>query len=426
MPVVEQSGVNIRVVQREEAAPHTDERVATGMAWAVLDALGVRGKAGVSIEALEDGAVGLLRGDPLKVSRVLDRSHDIEEPSLPFMQDGARDAVLEKLTVARGKAAGVRRLLDEGGHVVAGGALGALGQAKSPPLCMYGEGHLDVLETAVRGKAVAIVGTRRPTSRGRQRAFDFAYAVAKAGAVVVSGGALGIDLAAHEGALEAGGQTLAILGESVAPSPTATRASGRPGRVAAIFERYAPEQSLSLTSSGPWKKTGRTSFVSRNRLVAALADVVILVEGAERSGALYTVDYANQLRREVYAVPGDPADELAQAANAVIARGEAQVLLDIDTMLQRHVPHLGWAPPTRAGATQTSMPTPSRPSPPPPSAAEQEVLDGLRTLGGRALLDDLADKLQLNTSDLLERALTLELDGHLLRQGAFLCLPHAI
>ncbi|MCP4502494.1 MAG: hypothetical protein GY822_21290 [Deltaproteobacteria bacterium] len=397
-------------------------------AWAVLDAFGVKGNAASSLLALEDGAAGLLQGDIVKFHSFYERSFDKKAAAiqLPLLKQHHRGFIEKRLSDAREHASKLQPLLDVGGHIIAGAQRGRLVHASSPPLCLYGRGDLDVLAAAHRGPTIAIVGTRMPSQRGEKRAEALAYALAKAGVVIVSGGALGIDLAAHRGALAAGGRTLAILGEAV-PAPGAkkgARPCGRPRRLEDLFAKNKPEQSLSMTSCGPWTPTSRRLFVSRNRLVAAMADAVVLVEGKEKSGSLYTAKAAGILKRPVFAVPGDPDDELAFAGNQLLAAGNARMLLGVDPLLNEFAPYALRAQPPSQLSTRSEKESSSTEGVPcaPPSRDEEQILNGIRDLGGRALLDDLADHLRLAVSDLLEHALMLEIEGHLFRNGAYLCV----
>lgn len=170
--------------------------------------------------------------------------------------------------------------------------------------------------------AVAIVGTRRMSAYGARVAREVATAVARAGAIVVSGLAQGIDSEAHRATVDAGGCTVAVLGEGLAVFD----ASGpvRRRRLAErIRERGAvvSEYALDLTAD-------RWTFPRRNWTIAALAGTVVVVEAGHDSGALITARAAADLRRPVYAVPGPLGASTWIGANRLIADGRAKLLAD--------------------------------------------------------------------------------------------------
>ncbi|MFO0691943.1 MAG: DNA-processing protein DprA [Polyangiales bacterium] len=159
---------------------------------------------------------------------------------------------------------------------------------------------------------VAVVGTRRPDPEAAEFAFELGRALAVAGVVVMSGGALGIDAAAHEGALAGGGRTVAVLGTGLdrAYPPTHGR----------LFERIAARGALVTTApDGAAAHKGR--FLRRNELVAALADSVVVVQAPDRSGALSTAAAARRFGRGVFAVPAAPWDVRGRGGSALLRRG---------------------------------------------------------------------------------------------------------
>jgi DNA processing protein len=174
---------------------------------------------------------------------------------------------------------------------------------------------------SLTARAVAIVGTRRMTAYGERVARDLAGACAGAGVVVVSGLAQGIDTAAHRGALDAGGRTVAVLGEGIALFLATVRGRRRPlvPRIranGALVSQYAPN-----FSAQPW------TFVKRNATIAAIAEAVVVIEAGERSGALVTAEDARHLGRPLFAVPGPLGSAASVGTNALIASGEARALV---------------------------------------------------------------------------------------------------
>jgi DNA processing protein len=166
------------------------------------------------------------------------------------------------------------------------------------------------------GEAVAVVGARRATQYGLTVAEDLGRGLASAGVSVVSGLALGVDSAAHTGALAGAGPPVAVLaGGADRPYP----ASKRP-----LYLRVR-ERGAVVSEMPPGLGVHRWAFVARNRLIAALARVTVVVEAAERSGSLTTADLAAELGRTVAAVPGRITCSTATGANALIRDGAVLV-----------------------------------------------------------------------------------------------------
>jgi len=162
------------------------------------------------------------------------------------------------------------------------------------------------------GLAVAVVGSRRPTPYGLRTAERLAGDLAARGVTIVSGFARGVDTAAHRGALAAGGRTVAVLGSGVdVVYPPENRARvpevERAGALVSQFPMGTPPLPL--------------HFPIRNRLIAGLALGTVVVEAAERSGALITARHAAELGREVYAVPGNVSSPTSEGANRLIQDG---------------------------------------------------------------------------------------------------------
>jgi DNA processing protein len=173
------------------------------------------------------------------------------------------------------------------------------------------------------GPAVAVVGTRRPTADGLRTARDLGRWLADRGVTVVSGLARGIDQAAHRGALEAGGTTTAVLGTGFGVD--------YPAGSAALREAVAGSGGL-VSEYPPGTPPHPGQFPVRNRIVAGLADALVVVEGRTRSGALQTARLAAEMGRDVYACPGSINAPAAQGPLALIRDG-ATVLTALDDLL---------------------------------------------------------------------------------------------
>ena len=163
---------------------------------------------------------------------------------------------------------------------------------------------------------VAIVGSRGPTAGGRETAHEFARVLAASGLSVISGLAAGIDTAAHEGALAAGGRTIAVVATGVdIPYPS---------RNAALRTRIAAEGAI-VSEHPPGTPARPGQFPRRNRIIAGLALGTLVVEAAHRSGALITARLAADAGREVFAIPGSIHNPRARGCHRLIRQGAALV-----------------------------------------------------------------------------------------------------
>jgi DNA processing protein len=235
-----------------------------------------------------------------------------------------------------------------------------LGDIPDPPAVI----HLAGAEELDPGPAAAVVGARRATPYGLEVGRMLGRGLAAAGVTVVSGMALGIDSAAHEGALEVGGSTLAVLaGGADVPYPPSKRRLHR--RVLAA--------GCAVSELPPGFRPRRWCFPARNRLIAALSQLTLVVEAAERSGALITARLARDLGREVGAVPGPITSPRSRGVNDLLHDG-AHVVRDVQDVLD-----------LLFGAGGRSAPTDRRERLEP---ALRRVLD--EVAGGRDTVDALA------------------------------------
>lgn len=198
----------------------------------------------------------------------------------------------------------------------------ALAALAGPPSPLYAVGELACLAGAPEA-TVAIVGTRDASEYGLHVAEALGRAFAQAGAVVVSGLARGVDSAAHRGALAAGGRTVAVLGTGVdVPYPATNRS---------LHARIA-DCGLVVSENQPGRQAYPGCFPRRNRLIAALAKVTIVVEAPFKSGALNTASQALDLGRSVAAVPGQIGQHRCEGSNTLLRDG-AHVLASLDDAL---------------------------------------------------------------------------------------------
>ncbi|NLV73622.1 MAG: DNA-protecting protein DprA [Chloroflexi bacterium] len=195
-----------------------------------------------------------------------------------------------------------------------------LKHSDQPPPLLYVRGSLEIADEL----AVAIVGTRTPTSYGKDVTRKLTYELARNQVTIVSGLALGIDGVAHETALEAGGRTLAVLGcglDYIYP------ASHR-----ALAERITSQGAL-ISDYPLGTKPEANNFPPRNRIISGLALGTVVTEAGLGSGALITLKYANEQGRDLFAVPGSIFNRASAGANQAIANGEAKMVCSIEDIL---------------------------------------------------------------------------------------------
>ncbi len=257
-----------------------------------------------------------------------------------------------------------------------------------PPQLLFVQGTLPpVLAQPVhRVRTAAIVGTRRPTGRGKELAHELAASLAQLSVCVVSGLALGIDAAAHEGALAAGGRTVAVLGGGHGHlHPPAHRG---------LADRMLAAGGAVISEHLPDVRPDRHHFPHRNRIVSGLARLVVVVEAGLRSGTASTVDHALEQDRQVFACPGRPGDPSVAGTLRFLSEG-AHVVADLEDVLMHFRDGAAAAPPH------------------PPDA----ILEALAPVD-EATLDDLGRALNEGAATLLARLTALELSGAVVRTAA--------
>lgn len=198
----------------------------------------------------------------------------------------------------------------------------ALRTIPESPTLLFAQGDLRLLQT----EAVAIVGSRHHSRYGAEAARHFAAGLARAGLVVVSGMARGLDAVAHHATLDANGGTVGVLGNGLGVVyPAANRA---------LYDRVR-ERGCLITEFPPGERPSAGSFPRRNRLISGLARAVLVIEAREKSGALITVDCALVQGREVLAVPGPITSPTSVGCNRLIQQG-AKPALAVDDVLEEY------------------------------------------------------------------------------------------
>lgn len=183
---------------------------------------------------------------------------------------------------------------------------------------------------ATRQPTVAIVGSRKPTSYGREVTYEIAHQLARRGVVIVSGLALGIDAVAHQAALDAGGTTIAVLANGLDQiTPRSNRQLGID--IVASGGAIVSEYSVGIEPL-------LHHFLARNRIVSGLADILVITEAASRSGTLNTASHALSQGKDVCVVPGNITSAMSAGCNNLLKQGAAPVTAveDILTMLDLH------------------------------------------------------------------------------------------
>ncbi len=195
-----------------------------------------------------------------------------------------------------------------------------LGMIKDAPALLYANGDKDCLKEKL---CISIVGAREASLYGKEVAFRLAASLVRAGVTVISGGALGIDSASHEGAISAGGKTIAVmgcgLGASYLPENEALRNSV--SKNGAVISEYLP-----------LSKPTRASFPMRNRIISGMSLMTVVVEASERSGSLGTARHAVSQGRDVGAVPGDVISSAFVGSNFLLSQGAKHIASAADVL----------------------------------------------------------------------------------------------
>lgn len=179
---------------------------------------------------------------------------------------------------------------------------------EAPPQLLFAKGDISLL----RSLQLSIVGSRNPTQGGRETAFEFARYLASAGLAITSGLAFGIDAASHEGALDAGGHTIAVTGNGLDRIYPAQHHK---------LARQIVEQGLLLSEYLPGTRPLPQNFPRRNRIISGLSLGTLVVEAGQKSGSLITAYKALEQSREVFAIPGSIHNPLARGCHQLIKEG---------------------------------------------------------------------------------------------------------
>ncbi len=257
-------------------------------------------------------------------------------------------------------------------------------ETADPPLLLYVQGRTELLGA----ESIAIVGSRNATRQGLDHARSFAAQLSHAGFTIVSGLALGIDAAAHEGGLEGAGSTVAVVGTGLD--------SAYPTRNRTLTSRIA-ELGLLVSEYSLGTPPLPAHFPQRNRIIAGLARATLVVEAAPQSGSLITARLANEAGRDVFAIPGSIHSPQSRGCHALIKQG-AKLVESVADILEELRPGTAAMPARPASAS---------------APAHDPVLDALGF--DPITLDKLAERTGWPPADLNIRLLELELDGRVAR-----------
>ena len=268
----------------------------------------------------------------------------------------------------------------------------ALRWIADPPVALYVRGRV----MAAHQLAVAVIGSRKPSAYGKLSAQRFSQALAEHGYTVVSGMARGIDSLAHQGALQAGGQTIAVLGSGIQTI--------YPPENRRLYEQISAQGAV-LSEFPLHTKPDRWNFPRRNRIISGLSLGALVIEAAANSGSLHTARHALDQGREVFAVPGRIQDVNSRGTNGLIKNG-AKLVESIDDILEE----LPEAVRTSAQHLREAEAAPEAESPPDDlSPQEAQVLGMLSTT--ETHIDAISDTSQLPVHVVAGILLTLELRG---------------
>ena len=286
-------------------------------------------------------------------------------------------------------------------------------EMSDPPLLLYLQGRTDLL---AHPQCLAVVGSRNPTPQGELTAHDMSRALAAAGVCIVSGMALGVDGAAHSGALDAAGATIAVVGTGLDRV--------YPRRHLALAHRIA-QTGLLVSEFALGSSPAPANFPKRNRIIAGLSQGTLVVEAALASGSLITARLAAEMGREVFAIPGSIHAPQAKGCHALIRQGAklvetAQDVLEDMRMLASAAPVQSRqavpAEPPALGASDASAPLTDQGGEVVPAGVCGPQASLLAQMGYHPLsLDALQARTGHAAADLQAWLMELELDGHIAR-----------
>ncbi len=231
---------------------------------------------------------------------------------------------------------------------------------------------------------LAIVGSRRMTDYGKKIIEKWMPSLVQKGVTIVSGFMYGVDQAAHKACLDNGGKTIAVLGWGIDRKVSADDEK--------LYQQIPELDSLIVSEYEGEYPADKWTFPQRNRVVAGIADAVLVIEAAERSGSLITARLANQFGKLLFAVPGLVTNRVAEGTNNLIKKGKAVMVTSAEDILFE----MG----LKAGQMRISFKN---------DFSSNPILEAL--VSGEKSVDELTRVLKMPVSKLMEQILAMELDG---------------
>ncbi len=249
---------------------------------------------------------------------------------------------------------------------------------------LYCKGNIDLLLN--NAPKLAIVGSRRMTDYGQRVIEKWMPKLVQKGITIVSGFMYGVDQTAHRACVENGGKTIAVLGWGIDRKVA--------GEDEKLYQKIIEVNSLIASEYEGEYPADRWTFPARNRIVAGIADVVLVVEAAEKSGSLITARLAKRFGKKLLAVPGPVNSRVSEGTNNLIKNGKAVMVMSAEDVLEE----------MNLGVGQIKMEFGNK-------FPKSPVLEALE--GGEKGVDELVRILQMPVSKLLEEILTMELEGYI-------------
>ncbi len=263
-----------------------------------------------------------------------------------------------------------------------------LKQCEDGPVMLYCKGSVDLNPS----KSLSIVGSRNATAYGRDLCGKLINELRSLAPLIISGLAYGIDISAHQAALETGLPTLGVLAhglDRVYPSLHTSTA-----------QKMVRNKGGLVTDFSSGIKPERENFPKRNRIIAGMCDAVIVIETTHKGGALITAEIANSYNRDVFAVPGRVSDSLSEGCNQLIKTHKANLLTGVDDL--KYI--LGW---DNTDVNQREMPSESVIN----LTDDEEKIYGFIKKSGKIEVDHLCMKIDFPISKILQILMNLELKG---------------
>lgn len=261
-----------------------------------------------------------------------------------------------------------------------------LKQCIDAPILLFAKGKINLDHRLT----LSIVGTRKATVYGTAFVEELIEKLAPLDPVIVSGFAYGIDIAAHKAALKNGLQTIACMAHGLDQIYPKSHAK---------YAAQVMENGGFLSDFKHNSIFDRNNFLKRNRIIAGLSEATLVVESAQKGGALVTADISQSYDREVFAVPGRPTDKMSKGCNMLIKSQKAQAITSAEDIIY----FLNWDLPKKETKVQTQLFVELTPE-------EEKIMNALRKLG-KAELDDLAFESKMPTYKVASHLLNLELNN---------------